>query len=67
MIGGAIGGLGQDSLKPILAWSSVAQLGFLLAILVASSPASLAFYLPQYLVATLLLITTNAVVASQLP
>jgi len=67
IISGAIGGLGQDNLKAILAWSSVAQLGFLLAVVVAGSSSALAFYLPQYLAATLLLIAVNATIVSQLP
>lgn len=39
----------------------------MLAITVANSSAALGFYLPQYLAATLLLITVNAAVASHLP
>jgi NADH-quinone oxidoreductase subunit N len=53
---GNVGALGQDSLKRLLAWSGVAQAGYLLAGLVVSSRLGLqatVFYLAVYLVMNL--------------
>jgi NADH-quinone oxidoreductase subunit N len=53
---GNFGALGQDSLKRMLAWSSVAQVGYLLAGLVVATSlgiGALVFYLVVYAVMTL--------------
>ena len=56
IIVGNVGALGQDSLKRMLAWSSVAQAGYLLAGLVVATSlgvSALIFYLAVYVVITL--------------
>lgn len=56
IIVGNAGALGQDSLKRMLAWSSIAQAGYLLAGLVVATSlgvSALVFYLAVYVVITL--------------